>query len=570
MGAVLIVCLKEVTVNNLNPRWRGLFVVVAVLVCTGALLGACGKKSTTTTGNEGTPKAGGTLNFPLGANPFAIEPLKGWESEGIQVAHEVFQGLMQYSVQPDGSMKAVNCIAQSYTTSSDLMTYTFQLKHGVMFQPPVNREVTAQDFVDSWNWVTNPSLASTMSYFLAPVQGCSDAGYWSSSKRLTGVKALGKYTLQVKLRYPFAEFAQVLGTTVTAVEPVDYINKIGLKAWAQKPVGTGPYIVQKWVPNQYINLVKNPTYWDKADAGYVDNIHMPIFTGGESTQTMWLEFKKGALDYSLVPPGQVKATLNLPQVRSGQWTAKMYPTLSMDYIGLNMADPVLGKNLALRQAIAYSADRNTVCTVGTEGVALPATGIVPIGVPGYRPGQDPYPYDPAKAKQLLAGMSSVPTLNYWFNTDPQHQEDIEILQAGFKNVGINTKLSNFAWATYLSKLSKGNKGSGDQLFRSGWIADYPSMDDFLYPLFDSATSGSGSSTFYSNKQVDQLLTQARETADATQRYNLYAQAEKIILADVPLVPISFGRDFRVSNTQRIGGFNYNGQGFVDMWKIWIK
>ena len=555
--------------NNLNPRWRGLFVVVAVLVCAGFLLGACGSKSTSTkAGNEGTPKPGGVYNYALGANPVAIEPQQALESEGIQVAHQVFQGLMKYELQPDGGMKAVPCIADKVTTSPDLTTFTFTLKHGVMFQPPVNREVTAQDFVDSWNRVTDPNANSPVSYILAPIQGANDGGYQADpAKGLTGVKALDKYTLQVKLRYPFAEFVQTLGHTVAAVTPVDYIKKIGEKAWALKPVGTGPYMVEKWVPNQYIDLVKNPTYWDKNTAGYVDKIHMPIFTGAESTQTMFLEFEKGVLDYSDVPPGLVRKTLGMPQVTSGKWTAKMYPALAVNWVGMNMKDPVLGKNLALRQAICYSTDQASVCNIISEGVDVPATGIIPVGVPGYRPGQDPYPFDTQKAKDLVAGMGSVPTLNYWFNTDPQGEKNAEVLQAGWKAVGINVKLSNYEWATYLDKLSKGDQ---DQMFRMGWIADYPSMDNFTYPLFQSANSRVGSYTFYSNKNVDQLLQTARGTADDTQRHDLYAQAEKLILADAPVAPVFFYRDFRVSNTQRVGGYYHDPMGFTDMWKVWVK
>ena len=360
---------------------------------------------------------------------------------------------------------------------------------------------------------------------------------------------------------------QTLGHTVAAVTPVDYINKIGDKAWAQKPVGTGPYMVQKWVPNQYINLVKTPNYWDKADAGYVNEIHMPIFTGGESTQTMWLEYQKGALDASYVPPGEVAKTEAMPQVTSGKWTAKMYPLLGTNWVGMNMKNPILGKNLALRQAICYSTDQESVCKIISEGVDIPATGIVPIGVPGYRPGQDPYPYDPQKAKALLAGMKSVPTLSYWFNTDPAGEKNAEVLQAGWKAVGLNVTLYNTEWGTYLAKLATGAK---DELFRMGWSADYPSMDDFLYPLFQSDNSQYGSYTFYGNKQVDQLLVKARGTADDTQRHNLYAEAEKIILSDAPIAPVFFYRELIVNNAQRIGGFYYNPMGYVDMWKVWVK
>ena len=115
-----------------------------------------------------------------------------------------------------------------------------------------------------------------------------------------------------------------------------------------------------------------------------------------------------------------------------------------------------------------------------------------------------------------------------------------MLQAGWQKAGIDVKLTNFEWGTFLDKLAKGNEGSGSQLFRMGWSADYPSMDNFLYPLFQSAMSNT-MYTFYSNTQVDDLIEQARQTIDTAQRQNLYAQAEKMILTDMPAIPLYFYR-----------------------------
>ncbi|MBE3076597.1 MAG: ABC transporter substrate-binding protein, partial [Actinobacteria bacterium] len=305
---------------------------------------------------------------------------------------------------------------------------------------------------------------------------------------------------------------------------------------------------------------------NKDAAGYVDNIHMPIIP---ETQTAWLDFQKGNLDYTEVPPGQVAAAKANPKATSGAWTAKDWPQISTYFIGMNMKDTTLGQSLDLRKAIAESADAVNVINIVNEGVSLPATGYVPVGIPGYKADQTPYKYNPADAKTIVAGLGTAPTLNYWYNTDEGHQKIAEVLQAGWKTAGINVKLSNFEWGTFLDKLSKGNQGSGSQVFRMGWVADYPSMDNFLYPLFQSSQSRTGSYTFYSNKQVDDLLQQARSTIDAQQRYNLYAQAEKLILTDMPAVPIYYYREFNVTNN-RIGGFVWNPMAWCDMWKVWVK
>jgi len=557
-------------VKKPTRRWRGLLAVAAVLIVAALLLGACGAKESTGnggTGDQGKPVAGGTYNYPLSANPVSIEPVNAQESEGMQVAHQVFQGLTKYVLNDKGEMEAVPDIAEKWE-STDSQTWTFHLKKGVMFQAPVSREVKAQDFVDGWNYVTDPANESFVSYILAPVEGSDDGGYQVDTKKgLTGVKALDDYTLEVKLRYPFAEFPQTLGHTVAAAWPVDYAKEIGAKKFSQKPVGTGPYMVESWKNNQSVTLVKNPDYWDTSEGAgpYIDTINMPIIT---SSQTEWLEFQKGTLDYTTVPPGQVAAAENKPEVKSGQWTAKRWPTLALYYVGMNMKDPTLGQNAELRQAISQSTDAQNVINIVNEGVPLPATGYVPLGMPGYAEGQNPWAYDPEAAKSTIDDMGGAPTLEYWYNTDEGHQKIAEVLQAGWQNAGIDVKLSNFEWGTFLDKLSKGNKGGGSQLFRMGWIADYPSMDNFLYPLFQSDQARTGSYTFYSNPEVDKLLQEARSTMDAQQRYDLYLQAEKQILTDMPASPLYFYRDFRVTNN-RVANYVHNPMGFTDMWTLWI-
>ena len=561
---------EAVRAIRLVTRSRGTVVLAGVLIGAGLLLGACSSSSDSGGGaitDQPTPKPGGTYNYPLTADPVSIEPLNAQESAGMQVAHQVFQGLARYVMNDEGESIAEPDIAESWGTT-DSQTWTFHLKKGVMFQPPVSREVVAQDFVDSWNRVTDPKNQSYVSYILAPVEGCDDGGYQVDPKRgLTGVKAIDDYTVEVKLRYPFAEFPQALGHPVAAVTPVEYIDQVGARKYAQKPVGSGPYMVESWEHDRSITLVKNPAYWDKSAGGpYVDTIDMPIIA---EAQTVWRRFQKGDLDYAMVPPGQVAAAENDPKVKSGEWSAQRWPALAVSFIGMNMTDKTLGQSLDLRKALAESTDAQNVVAAVTGGVAQPATGYVPSGTPGFVADQSPYTYSPEDAKTIVDGIGGAPTLQYWYDTNEGHQKVGEVLQAGWAKAGINVDLVDFAWGTFLDKLSKGDSGSVSQLFRSGWIADYPSMDDFLYPLFQSDRARTGSYTFYSSQQVDDLLLRARSTADARQRHDLYAQAERLILTDMPAIPLYFYRRFRVTD-DRIAGFFENPMGYTDMWTLWHK
>jgi len=141
--------------------------------------------------------------------------------------------------------------------------------------------------------------------------------------------------------------------------------------------------------------------------------------------------------------------------------------------------------------------------------------------------------------------------------------------SGWDQAGLVVEASDYEWGTFLDKLSRGDEGSGSQLFRVSWIADYPAMDAFLYPLFQSDQSPTGSYTFYSNLGVDELLQKARATTDAQQRHNLYAQAEKLILADMPAAPLYFYRYFRVA-AGRVHGFTVDPMGTTDMRMIWVE
>jgi peptide/nickel transport system substrate-binding protein/oligopeptide transport system substrate-binding protein len=331
-------------------------------------------------------------------------------------------------------------------------------------------------------------------------------------------------------------------------------------------------MVEEWKNNQYVKLVRNPDYWDPDNAGYVDAIDMKIIP---ESSTAWLEFQKGNIDYTDVPPGQVKVAENMPEVQSGEWTAKQWPELSTAFYGFNMNNPVVGASagedgLAIRKAMTMSADRENVINVVMEGVGVPATGIVPEGMPGFLPDQSPYPYDPEAAKEIITGLGDVPTVQVWYNTDEGHQKTAEVLQAGWKAAGLDIELSNYEWGTYLDMLANSEKGDAksSQVFRMGWLPDYPSMDNFLYPLFHSSQSAT-MYTFYNSPEFDDLVLQARQTADETQRWNLYHQAEKVMLTDAPCIPLYFYRSFRVTNN-RIGGFVRDPMGAIDMSKIWVK
>jgi peptide/nickel transport system substrate-binding protein/oligopeptide transport system substrate-binding protein len=554
------------------------FVLVAALLVAGAAsVAACDDSSgtaTTPAADEGTPTPGGTLVYPLPGEPVSIEPLNAQDASGLQVAHQVFEGLSRWVLE-DGVLATRPGIAETWE-SKDAQTWIFHLRQGVTFQAPVSRPVTAQDFVDSWTRVTDPDNQSYVAYILAPLEGCDDRGYQTDpAQGLTGVEALDDKTLQVTLRYPFADFPATLGHPVAAVTPVDYIDEVGDKAYAKKPVGTGPYAVASWKRGKQIVLTRNSAYWDQEGAGYVDGVDMPIY---DDVDKMWAAFQEGGLDCSQVPSSELASVAASPEADADgaspsasprPWTTGSWPAAAVYFAGINMTDPTLGSSLELRKAISQSADAQAVADEVGQAVATPVAGYVPPGVPGHKDAQNPYPYDLAAATTAVAALGSAPTLNYWYDVNEDHRRIAETLVAGWGQAGISVVPSEYEWGTYVDKLSRGNHGSGSQLFRVAWIADYPAMDAFLYPLFQSDQSRTGSYTFYSNQGVDDLLQKARATMDGQQRQNLYAQAEKLVLTDMPAVPLYSYRYFRVVGS-RVRGFQVDPMGMTDMHALWLE
>ena len=552
--------------------WRGLLVLAAVLVVAALLLGACGSSDTTTSSSpssEGTPKQGGTYNFPIGSEPISIEPLNNQEVESTFVTHQLFEGLYKFAL-VDGVWTSVPHLADGEAVSNaDGTEFTFKIKQGIMFGPPVSREVTAQDFVDSWNRAADPKNQSDVSYILDPIEGIDpDTGY-AGKDGLTGVSAPDKYTLVVKTRYPFFDFPMSTVHTLMDVVPVEYVKQVGQKAFFDKPVGTGPFMMKEWKHDQSITLAKNPDYWDAENAAYVDEINYPIIS---STDTEWLEFQKGTIDYTNVPSGQVRKAQTMQQVTSGEWTAKAYPTVSTYYVNFVMNKPTFSgaDKLPVRAAFNMTADRDAVINIVKEGVGIASDSIVATTVPGYQPGNNPYPYDPEKGKQQMADWvaqnGAMPTISYWYNTGVDHDKVAEVLIAGWeKYLGLKFKLNGLDASAYWPDLGE-NKAPG--MFRLGWAIDYPGMDNYIY-LFTTEGGKYGSYSWYSNPKVDELWRTARAQPTLDERNAKYNEAEKLILADAPTVPIYTYQDFRVTNN-RIGGFTYSSFSTVDMNKVWVK
>lgn len=497
------------------------------------------------------PVKGGTYNHPLYADPVSLDPAHISESEGFRVGVMIFDGLVDYDPK---TLEVVPALAESWEVNDDATVFTFKIRKGVKFHN--GKELKASDFKKAWERACAKDTQSEVAYILAPIKGY-DEMQEGKAKELSGVKVVDDYTLEVTLKYPFAEFVQTLGHPVASAYPVEEAEKAvkEKKVW-ETPIGTGPFKFVSWKHNQEVVLERNPDYYGKEP--YLDKIVFRVF---EDENTAFLEFKAGNLQDCAIPTGQYKATKADPTYGPMVITG---PELALYYYGFNMEKGVFAKDKNLRLALEYGTDRESIINTVMEGLPSPATGIVPKGIPGYVEGQSPYTYDEAKAKEYFEKSSKPKEITLWYNTSEGHQKIAEAAQAGYKKVGINVKLTNLEWGTYLDKVMKGEC----EFFRMGWIADYPSMDNFLYPLFHSSEKGNNNMTFYSNPEVDKLLEEARKETNEEKRYELYREAEKKILEDAPIIPIYFYSYAHVVQPE-VKNFVLSPMGLVNFDQIWL-
>ncbi|WP_198409763.1 ABC transporter substrate-binding protein [Limnochorda pilosa] len=505
---------------------------------------------------QGTPKYGGIWKDALASNPPQLDPVFATDTTSAEVDYQIFETLLEYA--PDGSLAPL--LAESYEISNGGQTVTFKLRKGVRFHatteggtPTANggREVTAQDWVWTFNYITDPEVNSPRAYFIDMVKGYAE--YQSGeADHLAGVKALDDYTLQFELSYPFAPFPQVIAYNTFTVLPREDVEKWGKDDFNFHPVGTGAFKFEEWRQDDVVRLSKNENYWMKDENGnqlpYMDGIEFRVIPGGGATE--WTEYQLGNIYavnkvddpyFPQVTQG-VKTDLGNGFVRydgpNGVFLQRPQP--GTYYYGFN-TEIVTDKRV--RQALNYAINREAMIKLVINGRAAPAKGVLPPAIPGYNPELKGYNYDPNKAKELLAqagyGPSNPLNLTLQYNTHPAHQRIAEALQAQLKQIGVNLTLREVEWGTHLDTTERGEVG----FFRMGWVADYLDADNFLYVLLNSDNIGpEGNYSRFNNPTFDTLTKAARLSTDQAERIRLYREAEKIAVEEAPWLFIYYYTD----------------------------
>jgi oligopeptide transport system substrate-binding protein len=502
-----------------------------------SMLSACGgvggdaKAATAPIGGAtGTELAGvQVLRLGNGAEVPTLDPQKNQAVNGADVLRDLFEGLV--GEKPNGDLEPSG--AESWTTSADGKTYTFALRRDARWSD--GSPVTAQDYVYGFRRAADPATLSVYGFIMSPIVNADDVTAGRKPPSEIGVHALDDYTLEIDLANPTPYFLGLL--THETLFPVQRANveKYGDQfTRAGNLVGNGAFMLAEWVVQSHMKLVRNPHYWNNAKTKLDEVWYYPT----EDTDAELQRFRAGELDYTYVVPATqlkwVKQNLASDYV--------VAPYLGSYYYGFNLIRPPFQGNVKLRRALALAVNREIITNQVLGAGQKPAFGWVP-PVAHYVGQEMPeakwtQAEREAEAKKLYAeaGYSAEHPLRteILYNTFEDHKRIAVAISSMWKQVlGVEATLRNQEWKVYVDTR---NEKKETQVYRHGWIGDY--NDAFTFAELMRSTSGSND-TSYNNPEYDRLVAASQSELDLDKRGELLEQAERVLLEDMPILPLYF-------------------------------
>jgi peptide/nickel transport system substrate-binding protein len=479
----------------------------------------------------------GYVTLRLNSNPTTLDPALIVDVQGATVAAKIFNGLVRLredlEVGPD--------IAEKWDVSKDGLTYRFFLRPGVTFRN--GREVRSADVKYSFERVLDPRTRSPNTWLFERVQG-SDAFRRGGAHEVSGLRVLSDHVFEIRLERPFSPFLRVLTMTAAFVVPREEVLRYG-PDFSSNPSGTGPFVLQEWLPDRYIVLQKRDDYFGRK-AG-VAGIRYRIVPEDLTAVT---EFELGNFDIISLPASAYARFRD-----DAKWSRHIVPAegLNTYYLGLNCSRPPFS-NREIRRAVARAVDREKILATFYEGRGRLARGVVPDLLRQWQLSDvtaASLRYDPEAARSAFAReMPGGVETSMYVSADQEVVDLAEIIQAYLAVAGIKVRIVQLEWSAFKEALNRGEAG----MFWLSWWADYPDAENFLFPLFHSSNLGpAGNRTWYRNRAVDALIEEGQHAAVQNVRQTAYRKAEEAVIEDMPWVFFWHKTDYLVVQPW-IGGF----------------
>lgn len=532
--------------------------IAALAACSGGNGGGAAEGSDV---NYDNVPGGNVIKFYIN-NPVAIDPYNTQESEGTQVEHVLFDALTDYDW---NTGEVVPKACTGWEPNEDATEFTFHLVEGAKFHN--GDPVDAESWKRGWQRICDPTMTtpSDIRYHLDPVKGAAEMAAGEATE-LSGVEVVDDLTLKVTLTAPMGDFPYICAHP--ALVPVPQAALDDPEKFLVAPIGNGPFKMDgEWVADQYISIVKNDDYY--GEPATVDGVYFSI---QKDPDTAFREFEAGNIDFTSIPSGRLgEVRGQYGESADGYTVTPGSQTLlgaeaSIYYLVCNVEDETM-KDVNVRRAFSLLVNRQTIIDTIFEGSRKPADCVFP-SIIDEDPGNtwEYAHYDPEAAKAILdefypadADGKRDLTIRLSYNSGGGHEDIMSIIQGDLENVGITVEQDSREWAAYLDALSEGDF----QLARLGWIADYPTMDNFIYPNFMSTAENNYSR--YNNPDLDAALADARQTNDDEERKAKYREMNKLLGEDMPIVPIMFYSHNHVGS-ERLADFYYDAQGKAEFAK----
>ncbi|UTD26606.1 glutathione ABC transporter substrate-binding protein GsiB [Bradyrhizobium sp. WD16] len=467
---------------------------------------ACGLAGLLSFGH--TALAAGGVVLAIGGQPETLDPYNTNTTLTTAVTKSFYQGLFEF----DKDLKVRPVLVESYTVSDDGLVYTFRLRQGVKFHD--GTDFNAAAVKTNFDRVMNPD---------------NKLARFNQFNRIAKTEATAPYTVTITLKEPFGPFINSLAHPSAAMISPAALAKWG-KDIAFHPVGTGPFVFEDWKQTDYVKGRKFDDYWRKGFPKVDSITWKPVLEN--NTRAAMLQ--TGEADFAYPLPYEQAAALQ----SNDKLKTTISPSIILRYVSFNMLQKPFN-DVRVRQAINYAINKEALAKVAFGGFAAPADSYVPEGVL-YAHKMAPWPYNPAKAKALLAeagypnGFESALWSAY---TTTTAQKTIQFLQQQLAQVGVKVQIQALepGQRTEWVQTAPDPQAAKVRMYYAGWSSSTGEADWALRPLLatEAWPPKLNNTAYYSNPEVDALISKALRSVKDDERAAIYKEAQEKIYQDAP-------------------------------------
>lgn len=493
---------------------------------------------------ENDIRYGGTLLVGYSTEPTSFDPPKAWSTMDWGTAAQLlYNGVYIFNEENE---IVPDLAADMPTVSEDGLIYTIPLKQGVLFHN--GRELVAADVKyslernakpDSGTWNATAPLSNIVGG-QAVIDGEADTA--------EGISVIDDYTLEVEVVEPDAYFITGFTLVTNFIVPQEAVEEFG-EDFSFNPVGTGPFMMTEWTPGERVVFERNPNYFVEG-LPYLDSI---VYEIGADPEVSLLRYEQGEIDVIAdgIPSGEIARVATDPDLGDEFLNTNTYLTA---FLGFNQeVEPF--DNPDVRKAIAMAIDRNRLVQLAS-GTARPTYDWYPPSHYNCSAGTEniQYPYDPEAARQLLteAGYPNGIDIEARFRVVRPWLDRIpEAIQQDLEAIGVRVELLQLEQAVSTEMINSGEL----TFYLEGWGSSFPDPFNYATELF---LTGSTYATRwrYSNPEVDELITAARQNTDPETRCEQWLEMQELVMNDLPGIPLLVV-GYPDLRSDRIQNFAYN-------------